>query len=349
MYIRGLHKHRANSFVLMHTDYDNKRAKVMEKTCNYQLIVLCCLLLVSCSGSTTTTPVVYSGTIAHPDRPQSIVLIGDTQATGWVEFWRESNDDVRKAILDKVAEENPALILHVGDVVFYGSGSSHWEEFDNNAQEIRKRGIPIFPVLGNHEYFGNNATAQAYFFSRFPAADHQQWYSFRFDSLGFILLNSNFSELTDDEIHSQNAWYSRELAKLQADSSVSAIITACHHPPFTNSTVVDGDADVQSYFVSEFTDNRYTKTKLFVTGHCHSYEHFVHNGRHFLVTGGGGGPRQEVDTTQAHKYRDLYIGAPIRPLHFCTLTREGSELLIQMKCVDKGTGNWTVGDTFRIQ
>ncbi len=319
----------------------------MEKTCNYQLIVLYCLLMVSCSGSTTTSSVVYSGTVADREQSRTVVLIGDTQATGFMEFWRERNDEFRKTILDRVAAEHPALVLHVGDVVFQGSSASHWEEFDNNAQEIRRQHIPIFPLLGNHEYFGDNKTARTHFFSRFPAAAHRQWYSFRFDSLGFILLNSNFGELTADEITAQNTWFARELMQFQNDPAITAIVAACHHPPFTNSTVVDSDPDVQRYFVPEFTSERYSKTKLFVSGHCHSYEHFIRNNRHFVVTGGGGGPRQNVDTTLEH--RDLYTGAPIRPLHFCTLTREGTELFLAMKCLNGADGNWSICDTFRIR
>lgn len=311
------------------------------------MIVLCFIIFTACSSSRDA--VVYSGDVPRQlSRP--IVLIGDTQATGFWEFWRESNNAFRKAILDKIASENPLFILHVGDLVFQGSSSSHWEEFDNNAQEIQKRRIPIFPVLGNHEYFGGNETALAHFFARFPAPHNHKWYSFRCDSLGFILLNSNFGDLSDEEIEQQAAWYKQELARFQADESISAIVTACHHPPFTNSTVVEPDEDVQHYFVSAFSATG--KAKLFVTGHCHSYEHFEQEGKHFIVTGGGGGPRQKVKTDKP-TYTDISPFArrksELRPLHFCTLTTESNGALrVRMMQLDEESGAWSEGDSFVI-
>ena len=324
-------------------------AKIMEKTHNYQLLyqltALCWLFAVACAGSRNIP--VYSGAIADSTHSRSIVLIGDTQSTGFWEFWRESNDAFRKKIVDRVASENPACILHVGDVVFQGSSSSHWEEFDDNARELQKRGIPIFPVLGNHEYFGNNEDAQAHYFSRFPATRNRQWYSFQFDSLGFLLLNSNFDEMTGDEISRQNEWYSRELQRFQNDPAISAIIAVCHHPPFTNSTVVEDNPDVHRYFAAPFTAAG--KARLFVSGHCHSYEHFVVHGKHFVVTGGGGGPRQEVETDPGkQRHRDLYTGAALRPLHFCTLTIEDKGIRVRMIRLDEETGNWSEGDNFLI-
>lgn len=321
----------------------------MEKVFNYQFIVFLSALIVSCASSTRSS-IVYSGTAEGRSTDRPIVLIGDTQATGWIEFWRENNDDVRGAILDKVAAINPAFVLHVGDIVFQGSSARHWEEFDSNAREIHKRGIPVFPLLGNHEYFGNNASAHEHFFQRFPAAAHRQWYSFRFDSLAFIMLNSNFSEMSDSAIHSQSNWYTAELQRLQHDSTVSVIIAACHHPPFTNSTVVEPDTQVYDLFVRPFVESRNSKTTLFLSGHCHSYEHFEHAGRHFVVTGGGGGPRQAVELSSKRAYTDKYSSAEaVRPLHFCTLTYDSTGLLLHMICIDKQSQQWSECDSFRLR
>lgn len=320
----------------------------MQKTRNYQWISLCCLIFTACSTGKDFPS--YSADLSQNNTSHSVVLIGDTQRTGFWEFWRESNDAFRKVILDKIASEHPAFILHVGDVVFQGSSDSHWEEFDNNARAIREQGIPVFPVLGNHEYFGDNTTALANYFRHFPATENRQWYSFRFESVGYILLNSNFDELTADDINQQDEWYTHELASFQADSTLLAIVVACHQPPYTNSTVVDADLGVQEHFVSRFDST--AKAKLFVSGHCHSYEHFIRAGKHFLVTGGGGGPRQIVETdTSERQPIDVspYKKKNIRPLHYCLLTAEQNGLRIRMMQLDEQTGAWSLGDTFFIQ
>lgn len=303
------------------------------------------LMLASCASNKHITP--YSGTLANADTTRPIVLIGDTQRTSFWEFWRENNTPFRKAILTQVAAIHPAFVLHVGDLVFQGASTEHWEEFDNNASSIREQGIPIFPVLGNHEYYGNNSEALAQYFSRFPAIGNKQWYSFRFCGIAFVLLNSNFDEITEEEIREQDQWYAHTMQQHQEDSTASIIVVVCHHPPYSNSTVVGDNDDVQQHFVPLFTALQ--KARLFVSGHCHSYEHFVKDGKHFLITGGGGGPRQEVELNpQYQRHTDAYSGAAIRPLHFCTAEIRGTTLHIQMLQLHQETGAWSVGDTFVI-
>lgn len=308
-------------------------------------VLLFFLLLASCASSKHITP--YSGALANADTTCPIVLIGDTQRTSFWEFWRENNTPFRKAILRKVASLQPAFVLHVGDLVFQGASTGHWEEFDDNASSIREQGIPVFPVLGNHEYYGDNSEALSQYFSRFPALHNRQWYSFRFRSIAFVLLNSNFDELNEEEIREQNDWYAQTMRQQQADSAVSTIVVVCHHPPYSNSTVVGDNPDVQQHFVPLF--NTTPKARLLVSGHCHSYEHFIKGEKHFLITGGGGGPRQEVELNpEQQRHTDSYIGAAIRPLHFCTVELRNTTLQIQMLQLHQDTGTWSVGDMFVI-
>lgn len=307
--------------------------------------LLCYLLLASCAS--TKPSATYNGSLADADTTRPFVLIGDTQRTSFWEFWRENNTPFRKAILTRVAAVQPAFVLHVGDLVFQGASASHWEEFDDNAHDIYKQGIPMFPVLGNHEYYGNDNAALEHYFRRFPATHNKQWYSFRFRSLAFVLLNSNFDAISEEDIREQDLWYTNTMQQYQQDTTVACIVVVCHHPPYSNSTVVGDNTDVQMHFVPLFTTA--TKARLFVSGHCHSYEHFVRDGKHFVVTGGGGGPRQEVETRPEHQHHvDAYAGAAIRPLHFCTAELHGNALEIHIHQLDQTTGMWSIGDTFVI-
>jgi hypothetical protein len=79
---------------------------------------------------------------------------------------------------------------------------------------------------------------------------------------------------------------------LDIDSSVQFIISGCHHSPYTNSMIVSSSVDVQQKFVPPFLAS--TKSRLFLTGHSHNFEHFKVKGKDFLVIGGGGGLHQPL-------------------------------------------------------
>ncbi len=298
----------------------------------YLILLITILYLVSCSGDRIidSERVYYKSSIEGRQDIPSFILIGDTQRAGFWEVGFEKNDEVRPIILKQVAEENPAFIIHLGDFGFLGSGNDDWTTFDNYASDIRKKGIPVFPTLGNHEYFGNNEKALKNYFSRFPHIKNAKWYSFKFRNVGFIILNSNFDELDEYSKSKQNDWYLKKLEDLQNDSSIISIIVACHHPPYTNSTIVSADEDVQKYFVEPMFD--IPKAKLFFTGHCHSYEHFEKSGKHFIVTGGGSGPRQKLRAKPI--YQDTFKGGRIRNFHYCKVTIKDEGLLVQMIYID---------------
>ena len=290
----------------------------------------------------------YSDEVTEADNDSTIIIIGDTQQTSFWEFWRESNSEFIPIILQEISNENPAMIIHLGDVVFNGASINHWNEFDEFAAPIYKKQIPIFPVLGNHEYFGNNEEAFQNYFFHFPAAKQKKWYKKNYKSVSFIFLNSNFSEMTREEIYNQNDWLDLIVAELENNDLIKHIVFISHAPPYTNSKVVDDNIFVQNYFVSIFEESK--KAALFLSGHSHSYEHFIKEEKHFLVSGGGGGPRHELETNSKNKdyHFDYYPGKEIRDLHYCKMTIHENDLEIEMIKLDKESGEWSSGDCFSI-
>jgi len=139
------------------------------------LIALCFI-----SYSTTYKLIQYKGTLRSSSN--DIVVIGDTQKTSFWGFWRENNDTFREVVFNKIAEDMPSAILHLGDIIFQGDSKSHWEDFNHISLNVKD--IPIYPVLGNHEYYGNNNDALANYFNSFP--NIQQWYFRIINSIGFI-------------------------------------------------------------------------------------------------------------------------------------------------------------------
>jgi Icc-related predicted phosphoesterase len=309
--------------------------------------IACLLLLLfnSISAQISDVPESRIEQIDLSEKP--VILLGDTQETSIWEFWREKNTGLRKIILDKIGEENPEFIVLLGDGVFQGSSSEQWAGYLSDAKMISKKNITVYPIMGNHEYFGSYDFIKSNIASVFPQLKGMTWYSVKAGALAFIFLNSNFSELSDLEVLTQNEWYIKTINEFEKDESVKGIVVAAHHPPYTNSTVVSADGDVRIYFVSGFL--KMEKPGMFFSGHCHSYEHFIENGKHFIVSGGGGGPRHELETDKSvRKYDDKYDGGSIRDFHFCRLFADKDKIRVEVVFYSKENKSWYVGDIIEL-
>jgi len=305
------------------------------------VIVLCLLL----SYTTPAVPV-YPDIRSIDKVSTSIIIIGDTQHTSHWEFWRERNVEATRLLATEMARRHPAFILHLGDLTVRAASKSHWEYFDNDIEPVRKAQIPIFPVMGNHDYYGDNKHALRNIRQRFPALEKSLWYSFTYRRVGFIMLNSNFSDLKSDDNLRQKEWYAATLKKMEADDNISVIIVCCHHPPYTNSKVISPSKDVERDFAEPFLKCK--KTALFFSGHCHSYEKFEKRGKIFIVSGGGGGPRHRLDIDKKHrKFDDRFNGTAVRFSHFCELVIHGDHLDLRVIRL-KDDGTFDVADECQI-
>jgi len=270
----------------------------------------------------------YAGFEEINPRKNCSIIIGDTQSTSHWEFWRERNDKERKLIVDEITRREPAYVIHLGDLTTRGSSEKHWQEFDDMHKEFRKEEIPYFPILGNHEFYGHDKKALGNYFERFPHLDQRRWYSFTWKNVGLILLDSNFSTLTKEQTEEQFKWYLSELEKFNRDERVDSIIVCCHEPPFTNNRVIPPNKEAKVNFADPFLQFR--KTRLFFSGHSHSYERFQVKNKFFVVSGGGGGPRHKVSIDPTKRvYQDLFSGPELRFFHFCEIESHNDTLVFR--------------------
>jgi Icc-related predicted phosphoesterase len=246
-----------------------------------------------------------------------IAVVGDLQRTGRIELWREQNDAERARVVQRIAEERPAALLILGDLVFDGGATRDWARFDRLTAPLVAAGIAVFPILGNHDCWPLPGLALRHFYARFPHLAGRRFYTRTLGPLGVIALDSNRLFMTSRSWDAQRRFLSEELSRLDADASVRGVVVLVHHPPYTNSTVVGDARDVQEAFVPDFLRAR--KTLAMLSGHAHVYEHFVVSGRHFVVSGGGGGPRQRLLPPGQSRHPDLFEGAAVRDFHFLTL------------------------------
>lgn len=290
-----------------------------------QFLVL--VLSASILGCTTAPPPVYMFSSKVDTQGARIAFIGDTQRTGHIEFFRRDYEQDRQAIARQLANDDIDALVILGDLTFWGVLPSDWSYFDALMKPIRAKNIPMYPVMGNHEYFVNGASSLKHITSRFVGYS-KTWYSAVVDSVGIIVLNSNHSRIGNESVNEQYRWFKKTIADWEKDPAIRFVVVSGHHPPYTNSTIVDPDTVLSRYFVPVFT--KASKTAFWFSGHCHGYERFSVQGKTFIVSGGGGGPLQSVTCGADRKFADEYNGDVHRPFHYCVLERSGEILTLRM-------------------
>lgn len=261
-------------------------------------------------------------------------FVSDTQQPIWIEeIFLKSNHNLKatNAIFTSLIDsEKITSLFHLGDITAIGMFNSEWEEMDNNFKKIKKAQIPVYPAMGNHDYYVFKGYALDQFRKRFPSINNT-WYVVTFNKVAVVILNSNYSRLSDIEIRKQKEWYSKTLEVLDSTDSIKTIIVGVHHPPYTNSKVVDPSEDVQNDFVPAFMKSK--KGKVFLSGHAHAIEHFRRSGKDFLVIGGGGGLQHPLLMGTSQRWQDLFpIPTSLRMFHYvvCELNSANLKFRVMM-------------------
>ena len=209
------------------------------------------------------------------------VVYGDT---------RTRHDVHRKVVGAIVKYSSPEFVLHTGDLVADGADSSQWPVFFDIERELLRKAA-FFPSLGNHER--NDRQYYEFFGVSTP------YYSFDCGTAHFIVLNSDIgnvstSEITRDSFWTeQTRWLEEDLKKSQ---SADFRFVIAHHPPLTAVARRQGENPHMTALIPMF--EKYKLTAGFF-GHDHNYQHYLKNGVHYFITGGGGAPLYDVDKPPA--------------------------------------------------
>lgn len=229
----------------------------------------------------------------------------------------------------------------LGDVVSLGYSKKKWRSVDRFLDTCRKEGTHVYGILGNHEILGRRKKGELNFAKRFPRSVRTGYVTIA-DSVAVVLLNSNFNALSAADLAKQRSWYEEVLGALDKTDSIRAVIVACHHAPFSNSKVVGSSARVQQYFVPAYLQSK--KAKLFITGHAHAFEHFVRQGKDFVVIGGGGGLHQPLNNA-TNRIEDL--STDYKPMfHYLGVQRLGSKLVTTSYFLKEDFNGFETGHSF---
>src|SRR5256884_1284445 len=144
-------------------------------------------------------------------------------------LFRSGSAAARRALVGRIARENPAAILIGGDLVYEGSNPQDYDTYKSETIEWARRKIPVFPALGNHEFNGCNGDAAPCLenwwtaFGALPLRPYR-WYSVSIGSTVLaVVLDSDAPLKPGSE---QREWLERQIST--ADPHVKFILIVLH-------------------------------------------------------------------------------------------------------------------------
>jgi hypothetical protein len=239
------------------------------------------------------------------------VVYGDT---------RTRHDVHRRVVEALLRNGTPDFVLHTGDLVENGNDSSMWPVFFDIEKDLLRQ-TAFFPSLGNHER--NSREYYDFFQVTTP------YYSFDWGNGHFIVLNSDLGNAAistrakDQFWAEQTAWLEEDLRKSQ---KADFRFVFAHHPPMTAVARRQGENPQMTALMPMF--EKYRVTAGFF-GHDHNYQHYLKNGIHYVITGGGGAPLYDVA-----KPPDGITLKVVSTEHFVTVSIDGATARVEAIAVD---------------
>src|ERR1700722_14351534 len=258
-----------------------------------------------------------------------------------------ANPPVRVALVQAIAEANPAFVCFTGDIVYNGNDASDWKVWDSETSIWREKRIPVYPALGNHDLHGNEKVAMGNYFQRFPDLKDRRYYSVRAANTLVLVLDSALAEASGP----QGQWLSDKLDHVPAD--VDFVFLMLHHPPYTSSSDMKlhgGGHSARSpeQALAKALEERQAHARyrmVVFSGHVHNYERHEHGGVLYLVTGGGAAHAYPIERAPDDPFQSKEIN-----YHYLRVDLDHQQLKVTMNRVDLTSGKavWTQPDSVTI-
>ena len=208
------------------------------------------------------------------DEPFRFAIYGDTR----------SRHGVHAAVIDAMAREDVAFVVHTGDMVHRGGVKEQWDLFFQIERPLLVD-TPIFPSIGNHDLSGPGYYERYFLLGR--TSRGRRYYSYDYGNLRLIALDGGIEGRSGSL---QYAFADRALADAAARGMMTMLFL--HWPPYS-SGMHGSQLDVREPI--EYLVKRYG-VELIVTGHDHQYERTVPiEGAIYIVSGSAGAPTRTID------------------------------------------------------
>jgi acid phosphatase type 7 len=185
-------------------------------------------------------------------------------------------------------------IIVAGDLVTTGSTYSQWKNYFFDHLEPMAPYVPIYPALGNHDYWtGGNGLANYLKYFDLPLNGHQyypeQWWYKDFSNVRMITLDS---EINAAGKNLQLTWLSELLDSTCAASAIDFVLLQLHHP-YKSELWTPGESQFAGQVIALLDDFEMNCTQqvAHIFGHTHGYSRGQSKeNRHIwmnVATGGG--------------------------------------------------------------
>ena len=258
-----------------------------------------------------------------------------------------ANPAARVALVESIADANPAFICFTGDIVYNGFDANDWKVWDSETSIWRDKKIPVYPSLGNHDLHGNPTVALGNYFQRFPELKGSRYYSVRAANSLILVLDSSQAEATGP----QSEWLTERLDHVPAD--VDFVFLMFHHPPYTSSSdakLLGGghSARAPEQALAKVLEERQAHAHYRIvvfSGHVHNYERHEHGGVTYFVSGGGGAHAYPIERKKDDPFQSKEVN-----YHYLLVKVDHQQLTVTMNRLDLTTRKaaWTQPDSVRI-
>jgi 3',5'-cyclic AMP phosphodiesterase CpdA len=303
------------------------------------------IAIASCTKKTTaqTVPVDLQAKVSTPF---SFVLYGDTRFHDPKDF-EAANPPVRIALVQAIAQANPAFVCFTGDIVYNGYDANDWKTWDEETSIWRDKKIPVYPALGNHDLHGDLNVALGNYFQRFPDLKQSRYYSVRAANALVLVLDSALDEVSGP----QGEWLTSKLDSIPSD--VDFVMVMLHHPPYTSSSdekrLGGGhSARTPEQALAKMLEDRQAHSRVrFVvfSGHVHNYERHEHGGVTYFVSGGGAAHAYPIERGPDDPFQSKAIN-----YHYLLIEVDHQQMKVTMNRLelDGGKAIWTTPDRVGI-
>jgi hypothetical protein len=233
--------------------------------------------------------------------------------------------DVHRRVVAQILQHGvPDFIIQNGDMVEDGNDSAQWPVFFDIERDLLRQAA-FFPALGNHERHTPN------FESIFR--DGVPYYSFDWGNAHFTILDSDIENAAPSEREravywkAQVRWLEEDLSEHQ---KADYRFVVAHHPPFTAVFKRQG-SNPHITALTPIFEKYHVSVGFF--GHDHNYQHYLKNGIHYVITGGGGAPLYDVSkppqgiTVRVNKIENFVsVAVNGKTAHLSAISIEGRTL-----------------------
>ena len=278
--------------------------------------------------------------------PLRFVAYGDTRFHDPKDF-EAANPPVRVALVQAIADVNPAFICFTGDIVYNGFDANDWKVWDSETSVWHEKKIPVYPALGNHDLHGDEKVALGNYFQRFPDLKNSRYYSVRAANSLVLVLDSALEESGGQ----QGQWLADKLDRVPAD--VDFVFLMFHHPPYTSSSdakMFGGghSARAPEQTLAKTLEQRQAHARYRIvvfSGHVHNYERHEHGGVTYFVSGGGAAHAYPIERAPSDPFQSKEIN-----YHYLLVEVDHGQAKVIMNRIDLTSGKpvWTQPDSVTI-